>query len=68
MYYEKSGEFKKAVKEYRKGYTLEEIREITKSFMLDKAESLKGKEDASTVEEYVEPAPEEGSEEKKEGE
>lgn len=68
LYYEKSGEFKKAIKEYRKGYTLEEIREITKSFMLDKAESLKGKEDASTVEEYVEPAPEEGSEEKKEGE
>ena len=68
MYYEKSGEFKKAIKEYRKGYTLTGIREITTAFMLDKAESLKNKEDESTVEEYVEPVPEEGSEEKKEGE
>ncbi|VXB35114.1 Histidine kinase [Flavobacterium sp. 9AF] len=68
LYYEKSGEFKKAVKEYRKGYTLNEIREITKSFMLDKAEGLKDKEDKSTVEEYAEPTPEEGNGEKKEGE
>lgn len=68
MYYEKSGEYKKAIKEYLKGYSLTGIREITTSFMLDKAESLKNKEDESTVEEYVEPVPEEGTEEKKEGE
>lgn len=68
MYYEKSGEYKKAIKEYRKGYSLTGIREITTSFMLDKAESLKDKEDESTVEEYAEPVPEEESEEKKEGE
>ncbi|NHN27163.1 alpha/beta hydrolase [Flavobacterium jejuense] len=68
LYYEKSGEFKKASKEYKKGYALTEIREITRSFMLDKSESLKDKEDKSTVEEYAEPLPEENGEEKKEGE
>ncbi len=68
LYYEKSGEFKKAVKEYKKGFSLNEIREITKSFMLNKADSLKDKKDESKVEEYAEPAPEEGTEEKKEGE
>lgn len=68
LYYEKSGEFKKAIKEYQKGFTLAEVRELSKTFMLDKAESLKKKKDESTVEEYAEPVPEEGSGEKKEGE
>ena len=68
LYYEKSGEFKQAIKEYQKGFTLSEIREISKTFMLDKAESLKNKKDESKVEEYAEPVPEEGTEEKKEGE
>lgn len=68
LYYEKSGEFKKAVKEYKKAFSLIEIREITKPFMLNKADSLKDKKDESKVEEYAEPAPEEGTEEKKEEE
>jgi len=68
MYYEKMGEFKKAIKEYQKAFTKEAIRELSKDFMLNKADALKGKKDESKVEEYVEPVVEEGSEEKKEGE
>ena len=45
MYYEKTGNFKKALKEYQRAYTQEEIRELTKDYMLNKAEALKGKED-----------------------
>ena len=67
LYYEKMGEFKKATKEYKKAFTKEEIRELTKDFMISRSEDLKNKEDKSKVEEYAEPAPgEEG--EKKEGE
>ncbi|UOX35143.1 alpha/beta hydrolase [Flavobacterium sediminilitoris] len=66
LYYEKVGEYKKAIKEYRKAYTLTDIRELTKSYMLDRAESLKDKKDESTVEELAEPTSEEG--EKKDGE
>lgn len=68
MYYEKMGEFKKAIKEYQKAFTKEVIRELNKDFMLNKAEALKGKKDDSKVEEIVVPEAEEGSEEKKEGE
>jgi predicted alpha/beta superfamily hydrolase len=50
MYYEKTGNFKKALKEYQKAFTQEEIRELTKEFMLNKAEALKGKEDNPTEE------------------
>jgi uncharacterized protein len=66
MYYEKMGEFKKAIKEYQKAFTKTAIRELSKDFMLNKADALKGKKDESKVEEYVEPVVEEGSEEKKE--
>jgi len=45
MYYEKTGNFKKALKEYQRAYTREEIRELTKDYMLNKAEALKEKED-----------------------
>jgi predicted alpha/beta superfamily hydrolase len=65
MYFEKMGEFKKAIKEYQKGFTKEAIRELSKDFMLNKADALKGKKDESKVDEYVEPVVEEGSEEKK---
>jgi predicted alpha/beta superfamily hydrolase len=72
LYYEKMGEFKKAVKEYKKSFSREPIRELTKDFMLSRAESLKNKEDESKVEEYADPALEEGTTEegteKKEGE
>lgn len=67
LYYEKMGEFKKATKEYKKAFTKEEIRELTKDFMISRSEDLKNKKDESKVEEYAEPLPvEEG--EKKEGE
>ena len=67
LYYEKMGEFKKATKEYKKAFTKEEIRELTKDFMISRSEDLKNKQDESKVEEYAEPLPvEEG--EKKEGE
>ena len=50
MYYEKTGNFKKALKEYQKAFAQEEVRELTKEFMLNKAEALKGKEDKPTEE------------------
>lgn len=55
LYYEKMGEFKKAVKEYKKAFMKEGIRELTKDYMLTRAEDLKNKEDESKVEEYAEP-------------
>ena len=45
LYFEKTGEFKKAIKEYQKGYSKEAIRELSKDFMLSRAEALKGKPD-----------------------
>ena len=72
LYYEKMGEYRKAEKEYKKAFTKEDIRELTKDFMLKRAENLKNKEDDSKVEEYAEPLPEDGgevnSEETQEGE
>lgn len=67
LYYEKMGEFKKALKEYRRAFVKEEIkeiRELTKDYMITRAEDLKNKEDESKVEEYVEPEP--AQEDKKE--
>jgi uncharacterized protein len=58
LYYEKVGEYKKAVKEYRKAFTKTEVREITKDYMLGRSEALKNKKDDSKVEEYAEPSPE----------
>ncbi|CAM3979625.1 MULTISPECIES: alpha/beta hydrolase [Flavobacterium] len=66
LYYEKMGEYKKAIKEYRKAFVKEEIgeiRELTKDFMISRAEDLKNKKDESKVEEYADPVP---AEEKKE--
>jgi hypothetical protein len=45
MYYEKKGNYKKALMEYQKAYTQEEIRELTKVYMLGKAEAIQGKVD-----------------------
>jgi hypothetical protein len=59
LYYEKMGEYKKAVKEYKKAFSKEEIRELTRNFMLDREEALKKKEDKSKVEEYAEESTEE---------
>lgn len=49
MYYEKMGENKRAVKEYRKAFYAVEIGEITKAFLLNKAESLATVKDDSKV-------------------
>lgn len=62
MYYEKTGNYKKALKEYQKAYTQEEIRELTKDYMLSKAEALKGKEDKPTEEAPAETPTEEPTE------
>jgi predicted alpha/beta superfamily hydrolase len=65
MYYEKTGNFKKALKEYQKAFTQEEVRELTKEFMLNKAEALKGKED-NPIEEAPTVTPTETPSEKQE--
>ncbi len=41
MFYEKTGDNKKAIKAYMSSYSLNEIGEYTKDFMLEKAERLK---------------------------
>ena len=56
MYFEKTGNYKKAIKEYRKAFALEEIRGITKDFMLNKADALKGKKDESNENQLEIPA------------
>ncbi|MEL1244692.1 alpha/beta hydrolase-fold protein [Flavobacterium sp. DGU11] len=43
LYYEKTGDNKKAIKAYMHSYTLDEIGEYTKDFMLEKAEKLKAR-------------------------
>ncbi|MCL9769640.1 alpha/beta hydrolase-fold protein [Flavobacterium sp. HXWNR69] len=48
LYYEKTGNYKKAIKSYQKAFTQESIREITKDFMMNRAEALKGKPDEPT--------------------
>jgi hypothetical protein len=50
LYFEKTGNYKKAIKVYQRAFTLEPIRELTKDFMLNRAEALKGKEDKPTEE------------------
>ncbi|MFD2908771.1 alpha/beta hydrolase [Flavobacterium ardleyense] len=53
MYFEKTGNYKKAIKEYQKSFTLEAIRELTKDLMMNRAEALKGKDEkpADVIEE-----------------
>ena len=48
LYFEKTGNYKKAIKSYQKAFTQEAIREITKDFMMNRAEALKGKPDEPT--------------------
>ena len=66
LYLEKMGEYKKAVKMYQRGFTVEPIRELTKDFMLDRAEAIKNKADAPKMieEEKETPAEENSSQEK----
>ena len=42
MYYEKTGDTKKAAKAYMSGYNMDEIGTLTKDFMLEKADQMKG--------------------------
>ncbi|MBC7525225.1 MAG: alpha/beta hydrolase [Flavobacterium sp.] len=42
MFYEKTGDLKKAAKMYQNAFQFEPIGELTKDMMLDKAEALKG--------------------------
>lgn len=46
LYFEKTGNFKKALKTYQKSFALEEVRELTKDYLMSRADALKGKEDA----------------------
>lgn len=62
LYFEKTGDNKRAIKEYLRAYTQEPIGDLTKDYLMDRAEALKGKKDAPKEEET--PAPTE--EQKKE--
>ncbi|BCY27977.1 alpha/beta hydrolase-fold protein [Flavobacterium okayamense] len=55
LYYEKMGEYKKAIKTYNSAFTREAIRELSKDYMLNRAERLKNKKDESITEEYSDP-------------
>lgn len=55
LYFEKMGEYKRAIKTYNSAFTKEAIRELSKDFMLSRAERLKNKEDESKTEEYSDP-------------
>ena len=65
LYYEKTGNYKRAIKTYQRAFTQEPIREITKDFMLNRAEALKGKPDKPTEEAPAEVPAETPTEEKK---
>jgi hypothetical protein len=41
MFYEKTGDLKKAAKAYQSAFQKEEIGDLTKDMMLDKADELK---------------------------
>jgi hypothetical protein len=41
LFYEKTGDYKKAAKAYTNGYNLDEIGNLTKYFMLEKADQMK---------------------------
>ena len=43
MFYENTGDYKKAAKSYQNAFQLEEIGSLTKDMMLDRAEQLKMK-------------------------
>ena len=51
LYFEKTGDSKRAAKEYMRAYTQLEIGDLTKNYLLDRAEALKGKKDEPKAEE-----------------
>jgi hypothetical protein len=44
MFYEKTGDIKKAMKAYQSAFQKDEIGDLTKDMMLDKADELKNQE------------------------
>jgi uncharacterized protein len=66
MYYEKTGDAKKAAKAYQNAYLLDEIGDLTKDMMLEKADMLKSAPKKGTKDVIEEPvSPETPDEEKK---
>lgn len=57
LYLEKTGQYKKATKMYNTGFTKSPVRELSVEFMLNKAESIRGKQDEPTQAEPVETPP-----------
>jgi hypothetical protein len=62
MYFEKTGDSKRAAKEYMRAYTQKPIGDLTKDYLLDRAEALNGKKDEPKEEEVptdtpIEPVP-----------
>lgn len=45
LYFEKIGQFNRAAKEYQKGFTQSEVGDLTKDYILKRAEALQGKKD-----------------------
>ncbi len=56
LYFEKTGQSKRAVKEYQNAFTKAEIGDLTKAYILDRAEALKGKKE-EPKEEVIESTP-----------
>jgi predicted alpha/beta superfamily hydrolase len=50
LYFEKIGDYKRAAKEYQGAYTKSEIGDLTKNYILDRAEALKSKKEAALQE------------------
>ncbi|CCG54426.1 Protein of unknown function precursor [Flavobacterium indicum GPTSA100-9 = DSM 17447] len=65
LYFEKTGDNKRAIKEYLRAYTQEPIGDLTKDYLMDRAEALKGKKDAPKEEETPAPTEETPTEEQK---
>jgi hypothetical protein len=59
QYYEKTGDIKKAAKAYQNAFQQEEIGDLTKDMMLEKADELKGaiKNEKNKKEEVIEETP-----------
>ena len=45
LYFEKIGDYKRAAKEYQSAYTKSEIGDLTKNYILDRAEALKSRKE-----------------------
>lgn len=45
LYFEKTGELKRAAKEYQNAFNKEDYGDITKDYLMDRADALKGKKD-----------------------